>query len=73
LCRNCLLEHVIEWKTERGKEVMGRRGRRSKQLLHDFRVTQGYWKLKEEALRRTYVELALQDFLDKSQDTLRDE
>ena len=52
---------------------MGRRGRRSKQLLHDFRVTQGYWKLKEEALRRTYVELALQDFLDNSQDTLRDE
>jgi hypothetical protein len=30
-------------------EVMGRRGRRHKQLLVDLKETRGYWKLKEEA------------------------
>jgi hypothetical protein len=45
---------------------MGRRERRGKQLLDDLRVTTGYWKLKEEALDRTYVDVALQDFLENS-------
>jgi hypothetical protein len=45
---------------------MGRRGRRCKQLLDELGFTRGYWKLKEEALNRTYVELALQDFLEIS-------
>jgi len=33
--------------------VTGRRGRRGKQLLEDFKETGGNWKLKEEALDRT--------------------
>ena len=46
---NCLLEHVIEGKTEE----TGRRGRRRKQLLDDLRETGRYWKLIKEALDRT--------------------
>jgi len=34
-------------------KVMGRRGRRRKQLLDDFKEKREYWKLKEEALHRT--------------------
>jgi hypothetical protein len=30
--------------------VIGREGRRCKQLLDDLKETRGYWKLKEEAL-----------------------
>jgi len=33
--------------------VTGRRGRRCKQLLDDYKETTGYWKLKREALERT--------------------
>ena len=33
--------------------MTGRRGRRRKQLLDDFKGRRGYWKLKEEALDRT--------------------
>jgi hypothetical protein len=47
LCRNCLLKHDIEGKIERRIEVMGRQGRRHKQLLDDLKETRGYWKLKE--------------------------
>ena len=36
-----------------GIKVMGRRGRRRKQLRHDLKETWGYRKLKEEALDRT--------------------
>jgi hypothetical protein len=50
LCRNCLLEHVIEGKMEGRIEVMGRRGRRRKQLLDDLKEMKGYRKLKDEAL-----------------------
>ena len=64
--RNCRLKHVIEWKVERGTEVMGRQWRRDKQLLDDVKETRGYWKLKAEALDSTYVELALQGVLDIS-------
>jgi hypothetical protein len=53
LCRNCLLKHVIEGKLERKMEVMGRKGRRRKQLLDDLKEKRIYWKLKEEALDRT--------------------
>jgi hypothetical protein len=42
---NCLLQHVIEGKTE----VMGRRGRKCKQLLNDLKENRRYWKFKEEA------------------------
>ena len=53
LRRNCLLKQVIEGKVEGKIEVMGRRGRRRKQLLDDFKEKSGPWKLKEEALCRS--------------------
>ena len=49
LCRNCLLQHVIEGKIEGRTEMMGERGRRRKQLLDDLKQTSGCWKLKEAA------------------------
>ena len=36
LCRNCLLQRVIEGKIKGGKEVRGRRGRRRRKLLDDL-------------------------------------
>jgi hypothetical protein len=41
LCRNCLLKHVIERKTEQRIEMTGRRGRRRKQLLDDSQEKRG--------------------------------
>jgi hypothetical protein len=46
LRRNCLLKHVIEEKIEGRIEVMGRRGRRRKQLLEDLKEKRANWKLK---------------------------
>jgi hypothetical protein len=37
LCRNCLLQQVIEGKIKGGIEVTGRRGRRCRELLDDHR------------------------------------
>jgi hypothetical protein len=48
--RNCLLKHVIEGEIEGRIEVTGRRGRRRKQLLDDFKKTTSYWTLKEGAV-----------------------
>jgi hypothetical protein len=53
LRRNCVLKHVIEGKSEGKVEVLGRRGRRRKQLLEDLMGTRGYLSWKEEALDRT--------------------
>jgi hypothetical protein len=53
LRRNCLLKHAIEGKLEGRTEMMGRWGRRRKQLLDDLKEKREYWKLKEEALDRT--------------------
>jgi hypothetical protein len=53
LRRNCLLKHVIEGKIEGRKEVMGRQGRRLKQLMDNLKETRGYCKFKQEALART--------------------
>jgi hypothetical protein len=53
LSRNCLLKHVFEEKIEGRIEGRGRRGRRRKQILGDFRGKRGYWKLKEEVVDRT--------------------
>jgi hypothetical protein len=50
LRRNCLLKHVTEGKLEGRTEMMGRRGRRRKQLLDDHKEKRRYWKLKEIAL-----------------------
>jgi len=53
LSRNCLLQWVIEGKIKGGREVTGRRGRRSRKLLDDLKERRGYSHLKEEALDRT--------------------
>jgi hypothetical protein len=53
LCRNCLLQRVIEGKIKGGIEVTGRRGRRCRKLLDDLKERRGYSHLKEEALDRT--------------------
>jgi len=53
LCRNCLLQQVIEGKIKGGIEVAGRRGRRRRKLLVDLKEKRGYSHLKEEALDRT--------------------
>jgi hypothetical protein len=53
LRRNCLLKHVTERKLQRKIEMIGRWGRRRKQLLNDLKGKRRYWKLKEEALDRT--------------------
>jgi hypothetical protein len=53
LRRNCLLKHVIEEKLQGRIQMMGRRGRRRKQLLGDIKERRRYWKFKQEALDRT--------------------
>jgi hypothetical protein len=53
LCRNCLLQRVIEGKIQGGIEVTGRHGRRRRKLLDDLKERRGYCHLKEEALDRT--------------------
>jgi hypothetical protein len=53
LCRNCLLQQVLEGKIKGGLEVTGRRGTRRRKLLDDIKERRGYCHLKEEALDRT--------------------
>jgi hypothetical protein len=53
LRRNCLLKYVIEGKVKERIEVMGRRRRRSKQLLDDLKEKTICRKLNEEATDRT--------------------
>jgi hypothetical protein len=53
LCRNCLLQQVIEGKIKGRIEVTGRRGRGRRKLLDDLKERTGYSYLKEEALDRT--------------------
>jgi len=53
LCRNCLLQRVIEGKIKGGIEVTGRRGRRRRKLLDNLKERRGYSHLKEDALDRT--------------------
>jgi hypothetical protein len=53
LCRNCLLQWVIEGKIKGRIEVTGRRGRRHRKLLDDLKERRGYSHLNEEALART--------------------
>jgi hypothetical protein len=52
LCRNCLLQRVIEGNIKGGIEVTGRRRRRRRKLLDDLKERRGYSHLKEEALDR---------------------
>jgi hypothetical protein len=51
--RNYILRQVIEGNIKGGIEVTGRRGRRRRKLLDDFKERRGYSQLKEEALYRT--------------------
>jgi hypothetical protein len=53
LRRNCLLQRVIEVKIKGRIEVTGRRGRRRRKLLDDFKERRRYSHLKDEALNRT--------------------
>jgi hypothetical protein len=53
LLRNCFLGLVIEGKIKGGKEVIGRRGRRRRELLGDLQERRGYPHQEEEALDRT--------------------
>jgi hypothetical protein len=66
LRRNCLLKDIIEGKIEGRVDVMGRRGRRSKQLPDALRGKRGYGELEEEALDRTCGELALEEAVNLS-------
>jgi len=47
LCRNCLLQRVIEGEIKGGIEVTGRRGRRRRKLLDDLKERRRYSHLKE--------------------------
>ena len=53
LGRNCLIQRDIEGKIQGGLEVTGRRGRRRRKLLGDFKERRGYCHFKEEVLDRT--------------------
>ena len=53
LCRNWLLQQVIEGKIKGRIEVTGRWRRRCKKLLDDLKDRRRYSHLKEEALDRT--------------------
>jgi hypothetical protein len=50
---NCFLDHFTEGKIEKNIEVIGRRGKRCKQLLEDLKEMRVFWKLKEEAVDPT--------------------
>jgi len=49
---NCLQKQVSEGRIDERTELMGRRGRRRKQLLDDLNAKRGYLKPKKEALVR---------------------
>jgi hypothetical protein len=53
LCRNCLLQRIIEGKIKGGIEVTERQGRRCRKLLDDHKERRGYSHLKEEAVYRS--------------------
>ena len=53
LCRNCLLQRVIEGNIKGGIEVTGRREGRRRMRLDDLKERRGYSHLKEEALDRS--------------------
>jgi hypothetical protein len=54
LCRNYLLQWVIEGKIQGGGiEVIGGEGRRRRKLLNGLKGRRGYSHLKEQALDRT--------------------
>ena len=56
---------LLKERAGRIKATRGR-GRRRKQLLHDFKETRGFCKLREEALDPLFGELALEEGMDLS-------
>jgi len=60
----CLLKHVSQEKIEGIIKVMGRRRKRSKQLVDTVKEREGYWKLKGEALDCTLWKFALEEAMD---------
>jgi hypothetical protein len=66
LRRNCLLEHFIGKKDRRRYRVLGRQGRRRKQLLFDLKEAREYCKLKEETVDRAVRKLTLEEATDLS-------
>jgi hypothetical protein len=60
LCRNCLLKHVTEGKTEGRIQVTGRRGRRRNQLPNNLNETTGCVReIEREGTSSTSVENSL--------------
>jgi hypothetical protein len=55
LRRNCLLPPIIEGKINGEIEVKGRRGRRRRKLLDEFKERRGYSHWKEEDLDCTML------------------
>jgi hypothetical protein len=53
LCRNSLLQRVIEGKIQEAIEMRGRQGRRRRKLLDNLKERRGYSHLKEETLDST--------------------
>jgi hypothetical protein len=53
LCRNCILQRVIESKIQGGIEITGTEGRRRRKPLDDLKERRKYSHLKEKALDRT--------------------
>ena len=53
MLRNYLPKYATEEKIEGRIRFKGIRGRRLKQLTDHLKETEGYWKLKEEALHST--------------------
>jgi hypothetical protein len=53
LCRNCLLQQVVEGKIKGCIDMTERRGRKRRKLLDDLKERIGYSRVKEEALDRT--------------------
>jgi hypothetical protein len=66
LCRNCLLQNVIEGKIKGGIEVTGRQRRRRRRLLDDIKERRGGSHLKEVALYRTIWRAGFEEGLDLS-------
>ena len=59
VCRNCLLQQVIEGKIKGGIEVTGRRGRRRKKLLDYLKERRGLLSFEGGSSRSHYVESSL--------------
>jgi len=59
LRRNRLLKHVIEGEMEERIKVMGKRGRRRKQLLNDLKEKESIMEIEIESASSHFVENSL--------------